>query len=234
MKRKKNNEILFFAGVIIVILIIIGMIVLPGKKQNSTTDSNTVDDVNNTVTMTVNEVNVPAIEEPNTPTTPVNQPPTVKLSEVIEAADSWMPSDAHKDFIGKPAPDFTITDIDGKKHTLSQYRGKDVIINLWASWFEPSLAELDTLIQLRPIIGTDKLIVLGVSFDSQVVVKQHVNKQTAINFPIISAATQSLPAPYSTEKPVPCSFFISPDGTLKLSARGTVSLEDYQAILTAE
>jgi thiol-disulfide isomerase/thioredoxin len=108
-----------------------------------------------------------------------------------------------------------------------------VIVNLWAPWFTPSKTELETLIKLRQAVGTDKLMILGVSFDSDVTVKRYVNKN-AVNFPIISAATQTLPAPYSTGKPLPCSMFITPDGTLKLSAMGSISLSDYQALLIAE
>lgn len=240
MRRKKNNEIFFFAGVIVVIILIIAMIVMPGRGPESTPDSNTPDGPNTVSTVPDTNTVTPDIETPVVPPeTPVQ--PQVALSELIDAADAWMPCAEHQAWIGKAAPDFVITDIDQKQHTLSSYRGKSVIINFWAPWFTPTLKELETLIQLkRQAAEPDNLIILGVSFDSLVTVKRYVNKQTAINFPIISSAANNgaisptLPAPYSTSQPLPCSMFITPDGILKLSARGSIPLADFQAILNAK
>ncbi|MCF7972787.1 MAG: peroxiredoxin family protein [Phycisphaerae bacterium] len=236
MRRKKNNEIFFFAGVIVVIIIIIAMILFPGRKPEAVVDNNTPAEANIVPAFPNVDTNVPVIatENESPVDSNVTEPePKIALSKVIDAADAWMPCAEHQAWIGKKAPDFTITDIDEKQHSLSSYRGKSVIVTLWAPWYTPSNTELETLIQLRQAVGTDKLMILGVSFDSDVTVRRYVNKN-AINFPIISAATQSLPAPYSTGKPLPCSMFITPDGTLKLSAKGTISLNDYQALLIAE
>jgi peroxiredoxin len=239
MRRKKNNEIFFFAGVIVVIIIIIAMIVMPGRGPESPADNNTPVGSNTVSTVSDTNTNTPNIQTPVvSPPTPIQ--PKLVLSEIIDRADAWMPCTEHQAWIGKPAPDFVITDIDQKQHTLSSFRGKSVIINFWAPWFKPTHKELETLIQLRQAVGPDKLVILGVSFDSIVTVKRYVSKQTAINFPIISDSAQSgdktvtLPAPYSTAKPLPCSMFITPDGTLKLSARGSITLDDFQALLIAE
>jgi len=233
MRRKKNNEIVFFAGVIVVIIIIIAMIVTPNRGPDSTADSNTSIEPNMTATMADSSTNTPDIQIPVV-SPPTQIQPEVVLSDLIDAADAWMPCTEHQPWVGKAAPDFSITDIDGKEHSLNSYRGKAVIINLWSPWFTPTHKELETLIKLRQAVPADKLMILGVSFDSDVTVKRYVNKQTAINFPIISVTTQSLPAPYSTGKPYPCSLFITPDGVLKISARGSIPLEDFQALLIAE
>ncbi len=236
MKRKKNNEIFFFAGVIVVIIIIIAMIIAPNREDPSITDSNVPSEPNNTITLTAPPPPITAGEEQTTSDiAPAEILPKVLLSELIDAADAWMPCAEHKAWIDKPAPDFTITDIDGKEHSLSQYRGKSVIINLWSPWFTPTHKELETLVQLRQAVKADKLMILGVSFDSDVTVKRFINKQTAINFPIMSVnGQQSLPAPYSTGKPYPCSLFITPTGVLKMSTKGSMPLADFQAMLIAE
>jgi peroxiredoxin len=232
MKRKKNNEIFFFAGVIIVIIIIIVMIMIPGRAPDSNADSNTPIEPNVPATLTDANTNTPAVIGPVvSPPTAIE--PTIALSDLIEAADAWMPCTEHQSWVGKAAPELTVTDIDGKPHTLSSYRGKSVIINLWSPWFTPTHKELETLTQLRRAVDVDKLVILGVSFDSDVIVKRYVNKQTSINFPIVSA-TQTLPAPYSTAKPYPCSMFITPEGILKLSARGSIPLADFKALLLAQ
>jgi hypothetical protein len=53
-------------------------------------------------------------------------PPKADIRNVIRAARTWGP--AYTSWVGQKAPDFTLTDINGKQHKLSDYRGKDVLI----------------------------------------------------------------------------------------------------------
>lgn len=65
--------------------------------------------------------------------------------------------------VGKTAPDFTITDSD-RTVSLHDYRGKIVILNLWASWCGPCIEETPSLIRLQKRVG-DNAVVLAVSMD---------------------------------------------------------------------
>jgi thiol-disulfide isomerase/thioredoxin len=47
-----------------------------------------------------------------------------------------------------PAPDFSFTDIDGKTHKLSDYRGKTIVLNFWATWCAPCVVELPQMLKL--------------------------------------------------------------------------------------
>lgn len=49
--------------------------------------------------------------------------------------------------IGKPAPDFTLQDLDGRTYTLSDLRGQPVVLNFWASYCAPCVTEHPTLVQ---------------------------------------------------------------------------------------
>ena len=62
------------------------------------------------------------------------------------------------------APDFALTDAAGKTVRLSDYRGKVVLLNFWATWCEPCKAEVPWFVDLQKTY-TDDLVVLGVSFD---------------------------------------------------------------------
>ena len=66
--------------------------------------------------------------------------------------------------IGETAPDFTVAD-GGRNVTLSQFRGKPVVLNFWASWCAPCVAEMPALVQMQKQLG-DKALVLAVSVDS--------------------------------------------------------------------
>ena len=66
--------------------------------------------------------------------------------------------------IGAPALDFTITDSD-RSVTLSQLRGKIVVLNFWASWCPPCVEEMPSLLQMQKMVQGKGVIVLAVSED---------------------------------------------------------------------
>lgn len=63
-----------------------------------------------------------------------------------------------------PAPDFTLTDQNGQTHTLSDYKGKTVFLNFWATWCGPCKSEMPDIQKLYEAYGENQedLIVLGV------------------------------------------------------------------------
>ncbi len=66
--------------------------------------------------------------------------------------------------IGNPAPDFTIQDSD-RSVTLSQLRGKIVVLNFWATWCPPCIEEMPSLVQMQKKMQDKNVIVLAVSVD---------------------------------------------------------------------
>ncbi|NML41997.1 TlpA family protein disulfide reductase [Chitinophaga sp. G-6-1-13] len=66
---------------------------------------------------------------------------------------------------GVQAPDFTTTDTQGNKISLADYKGKYVLLNFWASWCEPCVAELPAIKKIHGLYSRDQLAVIGVSAD---------------------------------------------------------------------
>ena len=155
--------------------------------------------------------------------------PKMSLNDVIRIARTWQP--AHSPWYGKPAPDFTLTDIAGKQHKLSNYRGRNVMIIFWATWCRPCHAEIPHLIALRNIIGEDKLAMLAISNENPSLVKKFVADKK-INYTVLSNPG-AMPPPYSQIRGIPSSFFIDPDGKIKLATSGLLSLGEIKAILQA-
>jgi thiol-disulfide isomerase/thioredoxin len=91
-----------------------------------------------------------------------NSKPT--LRDIIKNKNrrGWGP--IYPNWYGKEAPDFNVTDITGKQHTLSQYRGKNVMLIFWATWCNPCIQEIPDLIKLRKTYSEDKLAMLGISY----------------------------------------------------------------------
>ncbi|MFQ5770808.1 MAG: peroxiredoxin family protein [bacterium] len=161
--------------------------------------------------------------------------PKLSLNDIIKAARTWGP--AYKSWYGKMAPNFTLTDIAGKQHTLSDYRGKDVILIFWATWCPPCRIEIPYLIELRKTVSEDKLVMLAISNEKPDLVKELVAKQR-INYTVL-LDKGDMPEPFGVMRiystiGIPCSFFIEPEGKIKLAASGLVSLDEIKAILQAE
>ena len=153
------------------------------------------------------------------------------LNDVIKTARTWGP--AYTSWLGRKAPDFTLTDINGKEHKLSDYKGKDVMLIFWATWCGPCIIEIPHLIALRNIISKDKLAMLAISNENPALVKQFVADKK-INYTVLTTGTDDMPEPYSRVRSIPCSFFIDPEGKIKLATEGLLSLGAIKAILQAE
>ncbi|WP_081858140.1 TlpA disulfide reductase family protein [Thiomonas sp. FB-Cd] len=61
----------------------------------------------------------------------------------------------------RPAPDFTLRDIDGKPHRLADYRGKVVLVNFWATWCPPCRAEMPSIERLYSSMKGKPFVVLA-------------------------------------------------------------------------
>lgn len=160
---------------------------------------------------------------------------TTNLNDVIRSARTWRP--AYTSWYGKTAPDFTLTDLTGKKHKLSDYRGKDVVLVFWATWCKYCVPEIPHLIELRNTVSEDKLAILAISNEGPRRVREFViNKR--MNYTVL-LEKGDMPAPFGVIKiyrtaGIPCSFFIDPEGKIKLATVGILTLESIKAILQAE
>jgi peroxiredoxin len=82
------------------------------------------------------------------------------------------------------APDFKLTDLDGKKITLADYEGKVLFVNFWATWCPPCRQEIPGFIKLYEKYKDDGLVILGVAVsDKEKTVKAYVDR-FEINYPV--------------------------------------------------
>ncbi|MDY0201396.1 MAG: TlpA disulfide reductase family protein [Tenuifilaceae bacterium] len=66
---------------------------------------------------------------------------------------------------GKPAPDFNLTGIDGKEYSLSDFKGKLLYIDFWATWCNPCRAEIPHLAKLKEAYANKNITIIGISLD---------------------------------------------------------------------
>ena len=67
---------------------------------------------------------------------------------------------------GQPAPDFTLHDPDGQSVSLSQFTGKVVLLDFWASWCGPCIADLGTLRKIKEQVAAQPVVFLNISLDA--------------------------------------------------------------------
>jgi|GEM_PF-401349 len=162
--------------------------------------------------------------------------PKLTINDIIKYANTWNP--IFTKWYGKEAPDFTVIDINGKKHTLSDYKGKNVMLVLWETWCPPCIAEIPSIIEMRKQISEDKLIILGITYIDQKntteAVRKFVTANPVINYPVTATDLTAMPSPYSFIRAFPSSFFINPQGKIKLAAEGMIPFPQMKAIIEAD
>ena len=163
------------------------------------------------------------------PKTPWRQ----SLNEAINRRSQWNPTLIS--WYEKELPDFSVRDIAGNLHTISDYRGKNVMLVLWATWCAPCKEEIPHLIALENIINRDNLPVkiLAISNEDAGAIKNFAARNK-INYTVVSSPTSALPKPLTLTEFIPTSFFIDPQGKIKLIIQGSARLGELKAIVLAQ
>ncbi len=126
---------------------------------------------------------------------------------------------------GQDAPDLEIKTIDGANLKLSEFRGRGVILDYWATWCGPCIREIPHLQKLADEFPQD-LVVIGVSSENMPVVQKFASAKS-IRY-TIGTATNSQP-PYADIRVIPTTFFIDRKGTIRKVLRG---YHDYPSLKT--
>ncbi|MGE8077971.1 peroxiredoxin family protein [Peribacillus loiseleuriae] len=135
--------------------------------------------------------------------------------------------------IGSPAPDFELTTLSGEQVKLSDYRGKVVILNLWATWCPPCKAEMPEMQGFYEKSRNSDITLLSVNLTSQEKDEQAVADFVAkyqLTFPILLDKKDTVGKQYKTLS-IPTSYIIDREGIIREKVIGPMD-EERMAVLT--
>jgi peroxiredoxin len=130
---------------------------------------------------------------------------------------------------GQPAPDFTLNTPDGKAMKLSDFHGKAVLLNFWATWCEPCKVEMPWFVDLQKKYGPQGLQVIGVAMDDAGPnVIQSFAQKLGVNYPIL-VGKEEVGAAYGGIEYLPSTFYITRDGKVIDHVFGLASRSEIEA-----
>lgn len=128
---------------------------------------------------------------------------------------------------GSEAPDFTLTDLEGKRVTLSDLRGKNVFLKFWTSWCDPCKDEMPDLVQIQQEYQEQDLVVLTVNTgEDQDTVKKFI-EENGYTFQVLLDSDLTVARLYNTSN-IPVSFFINKEGIVVEKKEGLMSGADMK------
>ena len=112
---------------------------------------------------------------------------------------------------GDSAPDFEIATDDGRKISNSNFGGKILVLNFWATWCPPCISELPSLNAMAAELKGDGVVVLGISVDKDKDAYDRFLKKIRLHFATARDPEGGIMADYGTSK-VPETYVIGRDG----------------------
>jgi thiol-disulfide isomerase/thioredoxin len=121
---------------------------------------------------------------------------------------------------GEPAPEFVLVDTDGDAVMLSDYAGKVVLINVWATWCPPCRVEIPDIAELYDEYKGNGFVVLGISLDEideefTVDDLAAASAELGVNYPVLLGTESVAEAYISKAGGIPETYIVGPDGIVK-------------------
>jgi peroxiredoxin len=129
---------------------------------------------------------------------------------------------------GVAAPDFTLASLDGSKVSLSEFRGKAVLLNFWATWCPPCKVEMPWFEDLQKQYASQGLVVLGVAMDdTEPATIAKFASELGVNYQVL-LGTNKVSDDYGDVQYLPTTFYIGRDGAIVDKMTGLLDRNDIE------
>lgn len=129
------------------------------------------------------------------------------------------------------ATDFKLKDLSGKEVSLSDYKGKKVFLNFWASWCPPCKAEMPEMQKLYEETKDSDLVILAVNLAEDKSTVQNFIKDNQYKFPVLLDTDNAVASNYQVVS-IPTSFFIDKEGNIVDKHIGSMSIENMKSYIS--
>jgi peroxiredoxin len=140
---------------------------------------------------------------------------------LVSEASAWLfpdeipiPESLRGEVLNQPARDFTLRDLDGNPVDLSDFRGKTVFLNFWATWCPPCVEELPDMVALNMAMRGRDFVILAVSLDDGPDVVRQFFGGVLPDFPIVMDDDGRIARQYGTFM-YPETYVVDGDGRLR-------------------
>ncbi|WP_040210459.1 TlpA disulfide reductase family protein [Clostridium polynesiense] len=128
------------------------------------------------------------------------------------------------------ASDFKLKDLSGKEVSLSDFKGKKIFLNFWASWCPPCKAEMPDMEKLYQETKDSDLVILAVNIGEGRPTASKFIKENKLNFPVLLDDTTAIALKYEVAS-IPTSYFIDKDGNISAKHIGMMSYEKMKSFV---
>ena len=130
-------------------------------------------------------------------------------------------------------PDFTLLDLNNKSRSISEWDGKVILINFWATWCPPCVREVPTLDKLNTDFKDKGFVVIGIAIDSLAAVNDFVDPLD-LHYPILLAEQQGieLSQAYGNRLGIlPFTIIVNKQGNIIKRHRGEITYEQVESLI---
>ena len=151
-----------------------------------------------------------------------------------EAAGPAMQSAMEAQVIGVRRPDFTLPDLDGRQRSITEWDGKVVALNFWATWCPPCLKEVPEFVSLQEKYRAEGLQFIGIALQKPEEVRGFVAEHK-VNYPILAGELEviKLAEAYGNSiGALPYTVIIDRNGLITHVKPGILPTEEAERVIT--
>lgn len=142
-------------------------------------------------------------------------------------------ADAPSPLLGKPAPDFTLVNLAGKKVSLKDFKGHPLLLNFWGTYCDPCKIEMPWLEEFHKKYAGQGFEVVGVTYDSEVgkATIEKSTQQLGVTYPILLSDPKAEKDYLSDSEVLPMSFYVDREGKIIQVTAGLGGKDQLEAMV---
>ncbi|MBU0904289.1 MAG: thiol-disulfide oxidoreductase ResA [Firmicutes bacterium] len=132
--------------------------------------------------------------------------------------------------VGDEAPDFTLEDLNGEEHRLSDYKGQGVFLNFWGTWCKPCAKEMPAMNKQYAEYKDKGVQILAINIAQSNFEVQKFANQYGLDFPVVLDRTKSVMHTYNVD-PLPTTILVNPEGKIERIITGEMTEQDIATFM---